>query len=169
MLFRSPSTSSEKRLSFNQSNQIPLGWYRRFLPHCDGPNLVQFITYRLADSIPATLLAAVETALRLIPSERMGIERRRRIESLLDHGYGSSILRESAAAECVIESWQRFSGQRYDLLAWGVVPTHVHVLIRMYRTNCLSRVVQTWKSYTGRRLKALFPSACLNGEFWKRE
>ena len=32
-----------------------LGWHERgYLPHCDFPGLVQFVTFRLADSMPAS-------------------------------------------------------------------------------------------------------------------
>lgn len=60
----------------------------------------------------------------------MDSEGRRKIEALLDKGHGSGILREPLAAACVIENWRHFAGQRYDLIAWVVMPTHFHVMIR---------------------------------------
>src|SRR5437773_5550295 len=43
-----PLTVEEKALGF-------LGWHARgYLPHCDYPGLVQFLTFRLADSRPAS-------------------------------------------------------------------------------------------------------------------
>ena len=40
-------TEAERKLGF-------LGWHERgYLPHCDFPGLVQFVTFRLADSMPA--------------------------------------------------------------------------------------------------------------------
>jgi hypothetical protein len=43
-----PLTLEEKALGF-------LGWHERgYLPHCDYPGLVQFVTFRLADSMPAS-------------------------------------------------------------------------------------------------------------------
>jgi REP element-mobilizing transposase RayT len=163
------NAGSERTKEPNQSNGVPKGWYRRYLPHWDQPDLIQFITYRLADSLPSAILSEMENEIRLMPPERMDTERRRRIEEMLDQGYGSGILREPVAAECVMENWRHFHGQRYDLIAWVVMPTHVHVLIRMYETASLPKIVQSWKSYTGKRLKALFRSTCVNGEFWMRE
>ncbi len=145
------------------------GWYRRCLPHWDQPNLVQLITYRLADSTPSTVLAAIENELRTTPPDRMHMERRRKIEAILDRGHGSGVLCEPTTAKCVIENWRHFDGQRYKLIAWVIMPTHVHVLIQQYETASLPHIVQSWKSYTGRRLKALFPHACIAGEFWMRE
>ena len=40
------------------------GWYSRgYLPHCDEPGRVQFITYRLHDSMPKEVLDAYDEAL----------------------------------------------------------------------------------------------------------
>ena len=43
-----PLTDEENALGF-------LGWHERgYLPHCDYPGLVQFLTFRLSDSLPAS-------------------------------------------------------------------------------------------------------------------
>ena len=42
-----------------------------------------------------------------------------------------------------------FDGNRYDLVCWCIMPNHVHVMISV-RYN-LSKIVQSWKSFTGRR------------------
>ncbi|MEO5343136.1 MAG: transposase [Gammaproteobacteria bacterium SHHR-1] len=146
-----------------------MGWHRRFLPHCNKPGLIQFITYRLADSLPAASLVGMEAEIRKIPPNRREMQRRQRIEAMLDRGHGSEALADPMAAECIIANWQHFDAQHYDLLAWVVMPTHVHVMIHLAETASLAKVVQSWKSYTGRRLKALFPQACVDGQFWMRE
>ncbi len=158
--------SSESQDSDSRS---PKGSYRRWLPHLDVPGLYQFITYRLADSIPKSMLLEIEAELRTIPPGRADRERRRRLEEFLDHGHGSGILKDPRAAECVIQAWKHFDGQRYDLIAWVVMPTHVHLIVRLSAGQSLPAIVQSWKSYTGKRLKALFPATCVEGEFWFRE
>lgn len=55
-------------------------------------------------------------------------------------------------ATLLIDNWQYFQGKRYDLLAWVVMPNHVHLLIRPYPDASLSTIVQSWKGYTGRRI-----------------
>jgi REP element-mobilizing transposase RayT len=129
-----------------------LGWYRRFLPHRDDSGLIQFITYRLADSLPQAALDRLESELAALPPERMEPERRRRIEAWLDAGHGSCVLRDPAAAQIVVEAWRHFDGERYDLLAWVVMPNHVHVLVRVHQGKMLWKIVQSWKSFTGRRI-----------------
>jgi putative transposase len=132
------------------------GWYSRgYLPHCDYPGLLQSITYRLADSLPVSALERMEAELHLLPERQRDVERRRLIEEWLDAGHGCCVLRWPEAAACVVENWQHFAGERYDLIAWVVMPNHVHLLIRVYEGVSLGKIVQSWKSYTGRRIRAM--------------
>jgi len=132
------------------------GWYSRgYLPHCDHPGLLQNITYHLADSLPASVLRQMNPELRALPPDQRDTERRRQAEACLDAGHGSCVLRLPEAAECVVNTWRRFAGERYDLIAWVVMPNHVHVLVRVYEGVPLAKIVQSWKSYTGRRIRLM--------------
>src|SRR4030042_346995 len=94
------------------------GWYSRgYLPHCDHPGLLQAITYHLADSLPASVLEQMDAELRSLPPERQDTELRRRVDVWLDAGHGSCALRIPEAAACVVDTWRRFAGERYDLIA----------------------------------------------------
>jgi len=142
---------AERRLG-----SVHRGWYSRgYLPHCDHPGLLQSITYRLADSLPASALERLIAELQTLPEGRRDGERRKRIEDWLDAGHGCCLLREPEAAACVVENWRQFAGERYDLIAWVVMPNHVHLLIRTYEGVSLGKIVQSWKSYTGRRVRAI--------------
>jgi REP element-mobilizing transposase RayT len=150
----------------------PLGYYKRFLPHRDIGGMLQFITYRLADSLPAEALDKIAAELKMIPPDRLETERRKRMEDWLDAGYGCCALRHPEAAQYVIRAWQHFDGDRYDLLTWVVMPNHVHVLIRIYPGMMLGKIVQSWKSFTGRRIrKFMNGQAQANQEdgVWMRE
>lgn len=83
------------------------------------------------------------------------MQRRKEMERWLDAGYGSCVLRHSEAAELVVENWKHFATERYDLIAWVVMPNHVHLLLRTYEGVDLGRVIQSWKSYTGRRINLM--------------
>jgi hypothetical protein len=77
-------------------------WYLGgFLPHCDAPGRFPAITYRLADSIPASEHARLREALASLPEEEREREHRRRLEELLDAGHGSCALAHPAVAELV--------------------------------------------------------------------
>jgi REP element-mobilizing transposase RayT len=59
-----------------------------------------------------------------------------------------------------------FDGQRYRLLAWCVMPNHVHALIETREGFPLADVLHSWKSFTGHKANGLLQRT---GEFWQRE
>lgn len=147
---------SNSRNAEHQLGPAHRGWYSRgYLPHCDHPGLLQNITYHLADSLPAAVLEQIEVDLRTLPPSQQDMERRRRVEAWLDAGHGSCVLRRPEAAQCVVDTWRHFDGERYDLIAWVVMPNHVHVLVRVYEGVPLAIIVQSWKSHTARRIRPL--------------
>jgi putative transposase len=44
------------------------------------------------------------------------------------------------------EALLHFHNQRYALLAWCVMPNHIHVLVHVWETP-LSKMIQSWKRY----------------------
>ncbi len=58
--------------------------------------------------------------------------------------------RELAAPEreVIVSTLRHFDGQRYDLLAYAVMPDHVHILVKPLDKHPLSNLVHSWKSYT---------------------
>jgi len=95
--------------------------------------------------------------LRSVVRDRRDAERRRKLEEWFDAGYGSCVLHDPRAAACVLGNWTHFAGERYDLIAWVVMPNHVHVMVRVYEGIQLKLIVQSWKSYTGRRIRQWMP------------
>lgn len=125
------------------------GWYSRgYLPHLDSAAVLQSITFRLADSLPQEKLRRLEQELADRPESGRDAQRRRAIEAWLDAGMGCCALRHPEVAAVTQETLLKFDGQRYRLLAWCVMPNHVHVLIEP--TAPLAKIVQSWKSFTGR-------------------
>ena len=116
---------------------------RRNLPHWQQGGCTYFLTWRLADSLPATKLAewmeARDRWLALHPrpwtpavAAEYNHEFVIRIEGWLDAGYGSCILRRPDARSILVGALQFFHGQRYDLDACVIMPNHVHVLVTPY-------------------------------------
>jgi len=125
------------------------GWYYRgYLPHYDSKQTIQSITFRLADSLPQEKLRQLECELDQLPESARETERRKKIEQWLDAGMGCCALRHSGLAEVMEGTLLKFDGERYHLIAWCIMPNHVHVLIESMAP--LSKIVQSWKSYTGR-------------------
>lgn len=127
----------------------PKGWYSRgYLPHYNNPGTIQSVTFRLADSLPQSKLREIENELAALQPGKIDAERRKRIETWLDAGMGCCALRHPALASLMQETLLKWDGDRYRLFAWCVMPNHVHVL--METTAPLSKILQSWKSFTGR-------------------
>ena len=139
-----------------------LGWHERdYLPHCDKPNLVQFVTLRLADSFPLSRRGEWEHMLKIEDAR----ERRKELESYLDQGIGECWLSNARIAACVEEAISFHHAKRYELLAWCVMPNHTHVLVHIWDWP-LSKILQNWKSITAIKANRIL-GRC--GSFWQRE
>jgi type I restriction enzyme R subunit/putative DNA methylase len=122
------------------------------LPHFDVPGLVQHVTFHLADSLPREAIARMQAQVNSMPESERSLARRQRIQELLDSGLGCCLLREAACAEIVEDSLLFGDGARYRLIAWVVMPNHVHVLIEQLPGWPLAKVVQSWKRHTSRQI-----------------
>ncbi|HEY3912465.1 MAG TPA: transposase [Stellaceae bacterium] len=135
------------------------GWRSRgYLPHLDAPELVQHLVFRLADSLPARF-----------KDEIIGCPPATRAEALdaaLDQGLGRRDLAIPEIAALVQRALLRFNGDRYALIAWCVMPNHVHSLIETREGHRLDRIVHSWKSYTAKKANRLLDRA---GPFWAPE
>ena len=139
-----PLTDEEKALGF-------LGWHERgYLPHCDFPNLVQFVTFRLADSIPVSHRREWEHLLKIEDVR----EKRTKLEEYLDRGIGVCHLRDPRIAKLAEDSLLFQHNQSYELLAWCVMPNHVHVLVHVWQTP-LWKMVAMWKKFVAARALAM--------------
>ncbi|QOJ12353.1 MAG: transposase [Chthonomonadaceae bacterium] len=153
----------------------PRGWYSRgYLPHFDGGDISQAVTFRLADSLPAERIWAWREELKSLPKDKASAEERKRIERWLDAGHGAAYLRDPRIADLVQSALLRFDGERYRLHAWVVMPNHVHVLVTPEKGQALSRILHSWKSYTAhealRMLKEdAFRDCSQPSKFWQRE
>jgi REP element-mobilizing transposase RayT len=138
------------------------GWHQRgYLPHYDAPGVTQFVTFRLCDAMPASRRSEWEALLRL-ENER---ERRKRLEEYLDRGLGECWLRQPTIAGLAQDALLFFHGQRYQLLAWVVMPNHIHVLVQVWQAP-LAELLKSWKSFIARESNKVIGRA---GAFWERE
>ncbi|QJD58690.1 transposase [Pseudomonas sp. gcc21] len=151
------------------------GWYYSgSAPHRDDPHCIQFITFRLADSIPQHLLRELARESKTLPESERGSYQRRNIELWLDSGLGCCALRNQKMAAALEDALKYHHGQRYRLIAWCIMPNHVHVLIDTWYS--LPKIVQTWKSVTTRwmflnndRLRLRVPTRSLwMRDYWDR-
>src|SRR5436190_5207444 len=136
------------------------GWHSRgYLPHFDAPKNRQMVTYRLADAMPSNRRHEW-LSLLAIDDER---EKRIQIEAYLDRGFGECHLRVPQIASLVQDNLFHFDGQSYRLLAWCIMPNHVHLLIEIFEV-ALAKIVKSWKSYTSKQANTLLSRT---GRFWQ--
>jgi putative transposase len=130
------------------------GWHSRgYLPHFDSPETVQFVTFRLADSLPRHVV----DILRLEEDAAAQIDRE------LDTGLGACWLNRRDIATLVENALTHFDDVRYRLLAWCIMPNHVHAVVELLQGYRLGTVLHSWKSFTANRANAMVGRT---GAFW---
>src|SRR5437867_3864944 len=138
------------------------GWHSRgYLPHFDAPGTQQFLTWRLADSLPLSRRSEWEHLLR-IEDERV---KQIQLEAYLDKGHGACVLRRGDVAETVERTFLFDDGHRCRLLAWVIMPNHVHLLVEMWQTP-LSKLLHSWKILSSKRANALLGRS---GQLWQED
>jgi len=141
------------------------GWHSRgYLPHFDGGEIAQTITFRVADSLPQKVLAKWKR--ELANSDKTDSVLRKRIESYLDQGYGTCALRDVRVAKIVQDSLLHFDGERYRLSAWVVMPNHVHLLLTPCIAWSVSRIMKDIKSFTSHKANTILERS---GQFWMED
>ncbi|MDD2942876.1 MAG: transposase [bacterium] len=125
------------------------GWYyHHSKPHFDSSEVIQFITFRLVDSLAQVELAKLEESVRLLPEKRRIIVKQKTIQNWLDAGRGCCALQNPELAFHLKCALCLHNHLRYDLLAWCIMPNHAHVLIRPRAP--LGIILKSWKSFTSR-------------------
>ncbi len=110
---------------------VPRGWHSRgYLPHFDSPEVIQHVTFRLADSLPGAVVGRLLAEIDGLDPELRDVETHRRLEGLADAGHGACWLRREECARIVQDALLHFDGERYHLMAWVVMPNHVHALFQ---------------------------------------
>jgi valyl-tRNA synthetase len=151
-----------------------------YLPHWTQTAAIYAVTFRLADSLPADVLERWRVERDKIdhPGETQGREltshQQRelarlycdRVESYLNAGHGQCYLRDPKVAELVANALKHFDGQRYDLIAWAVMPNHVHAILKPYQGIELPDILRSWKSYTANKANELLRRT---DAFWQSE
>ena len=137
---------------------------RGYLPHFDGEQIPQFITFRLAGTLPKTVLDSYRRKLeqRLISE----IEFHELVDVYLDRNTGAAYLGSATVASIVEENLLHFDDVKYKLHAWVVMPNHGHVMLTPKSSNSLSSIMHSMKSYTANRANELLSRS---GPFWARE
>lgn len=143
-----------------------LGWYDRgYILHFEGGEIPQFFTFRLYDSLPASVLKhwREETA---EAGDDGKIQFRKNVERYLDRGYGSCFLRDERVANLVQNGLLFHHDKKYRLSAWVIMPNHIHFLATPLENIELSQIAHSMKSFTAHEANKLLERS---GQFWQHE
>ena len=148
---------------------------RNRLPHWEQKGALYFITFHLADSIPAEARARMERdcdAWRARHPEPWSVEVEQEyrelylgdVERALDKGCGQCPLRLEASSAIVAEALRHFDGDRVDVMAFVVMPNHVHAAVIPRGDWTLEKLVHSWKRWSAVRVNRLTGKI---GELWQ--
>jgi REP element-mobilizing transposase RayT len=146
------------------------------LPHWQQGSAYIFVTWRLADALPADLLRQWKTerdtwmAIHPLPwnpqtSKECDECFPERMEAWLDRGAGRCQLREPRYRNIVSDALYHFDQERYALSSFVVMPNHVHVVFQPLAGNLIEDILHSWKSYTSKEIQKLTNE---RGSLWQR-
>ncbi len=158
------------------------------LPHWRIPGATYAVTFRLNDSIPRSALETYtqrkEILLSKLQQHESTVSSRSHLSELLtirseinslyqelidnseNASYGDCYLAKEEIASLVESSLKHFDGSRYELIAWSVMPNHVHVIVKPLDDELLENILYSWKSFTAKEANKLLAR---EGAFWQPE
>lgn len=142
---------------------------RGYLPHWEVQNGIYSITFREKNSLPPHVIIRLREDRRAIQRticgdreptflERTIIEESfaMRLDAELDVRHAGG--RVAEIANDIAAALHFFDRQRYDLVAWCVMPNHVHVVATLRES--LAKTLHSWKSFLAHQA---------GEELWARE
>ncbi|MFC5453786.1 transposase [Prosthecobacter fluviatilis] len=170
-------------LSIGPKDFVPFDWnavapgYQRNLPHITQPGVIYFITFRLADAVPAPVAARWgqerDAWMQSHPKpwgEQEETEFRRlftlRMERWMDAGHGSCLLRQPMHREEMQRCLLHGDAVHYDLGDFVIMPNHVHLLLKPTCPGQLQTLLRPIKGVSARNINQASGSS---GALWQGE
>jgi putative transposase len=155
--------------------------FRGVLPHVKKEGGTYFVTFRQAGTLPKEVLLRFKQERDAILQQALAAKRpltwheqdelfrwySSRVDKYLDAGHGVCYLRNPELADLVAGAIRFFAGQRYELLAWVVMPNHAHIVVWPRPGHTLSDILHSWKSFTSHQINKLLPAKVV--PFWQSE
>ncbi len=131
------------------------------IPHWQQGEVMQFVTSRLGDAMPAGKLAIWKQErdiwLKHHPEPWDDNTQRRyhrrftdQLEKWLDQGAGSCLLKEEKNRQFLEQTLMHDHGNRVDYYAWVIMPNHVHLLFKPLVP--LPQLIKSWKGVSARKI-----------------
>lgn len=159
-----------------------------YLPHWRIPGAIYAVTFRIKNSLPASVLKDYERKRSILVEQltkekqlagsrdatdslrKLHAEIQTLIESIIEPALhaaeGPRPLAEPEIADMMVQALKHFDGERYDLSAWSVMPNHVHALITPHAGQELEKILQAMKTHTAKEANRMLGTS---GTFWQEE
>ncbi|MDE6086257.1 MAG: transposase [Muribaculaceae bacterium] len=133
------------------------------LPHWHQDNKTQFVTFRLADSLPQSVLRELKK-LRSNFFDEHPLPWDKELKSLyngiisekqqyfLDQGLGSCILKIPEIRQMLVESIEFYNEKKYKLISYVIMPNHVHILFSLIPPYSTDTIIGNIKRYSSIRI-----------------
>lgn len=166
----------DNEMYFDKSDFEHFEWGTH-LPHWHQDGKYVFITFRLHDSLPQEKLQWLhdekESWLKRHPQpwdenvtkeyfDKFG----KTVDKWLDNNYGDCLLKKITNRKIVEDALFFFNGKRYDLIAFVVMPNHVHILMKLKEGHDLVEITRSIKSFTAKKING---NENRTGRVWQSE
>ncbi len=88
------------------------------------------------------------------------------IDKYEDSGVGQCFMRDDRVAQIVKDTLFYYDGKKYKIIAWCIMPNHVHILIEVFNGFSLSEIIHSWKSFSANQINNLLNRT---GQVWMME
>ena len=157
MTDKSPYLEKDKEITISKGDKLP-HW------HQDGK--IQYVTFRLADSLPQAKIAELKNIIESFktnhpqPWDADTTAEYHKVKSplyekLLDNGYGKCILKNPAIRTIIKDAIMFYDNECYEVIAYVIMPNHIHLLIKMIGDNSLSPLIQSIKQFSARQINIM--------------
>ena len=147
------------------------------LPHWDQDGKIQYVTFRLGDTLPQRKIKELELMISQFESLHpkpwsLATKKEFRrivsdsIEKLMHKGYGSCILKDSRVRNVLSEAIFYKDDIDYFIYAFVIMPNHVHMLIQPFPGLELKDILYSIKKFSAYRINRLLNRY---GKLWHNE
>ncbi len=167
-------------------------YYKRNLPHIQPVNSIFFVTFRLANSLPKSVIEKLQIEQEIIIRQLGKIKNRTekvkniyiqqkryfgKFDKLIDgSSSGSYWLKDNRVAKIVVSSIYFYNNNKYILYCFCIMPNHVHLLFKPLQTvykkqnsifkYSVTKILQDLKKFTAKEANKILKR---KGAFWHNE
>ncbi|MCC8175869.1 MAG: transposase [Bacteroidales bacterium] len=151
-------------------------FYRK-IPHWHQPDKLQFVTFRLGDSLPQPILRELKEQKQRwmednpepwTPDQMREYHNHftQKVDRWLDQGYGACYLGRKEVANYFVTKMLEFHSREWCVWAYVVMPNHVHLLLQAINGENLRASLGRFLNITSHEINKMVER---KGTLWQRE